>query len=93
MALSTDYALRTAAFDPGDRSIEHTGVEGMALEELQRRANERYRMAKGNEPELLVSGSDDFTLFLWQPGDSKNHIARMTGDQHEAVIHAPDSRS
>ena len=30
MALSTDYALRTAAFDPGDRSIEHTGVEGMA---------------------------------------------------------------
>ena len=30
MALSTDYALRTAAFDPGDRSLEHTGVMGMA---------------------------------------------------------------
>ena len=29
--------------------------------------------------EVLVSGSDDFTLFLWHPADSKKHIARMTG--------------
>ena len=29
--------------------------------------------------EVLVSGSDDFTLFLWNPADSKKHIARMTG--------------
>ena len=29
--------------------------------------------------EMLVSGSDDFTLFLWKPGSEKTPIARMTG--------------
>ena len=32
-----------------------------------------------NNKELLVSGSDDFTLFLWEPSKSKTSIARMTG--------------
>ena len=32
MALSTDYALRTGAFDPADRTLEHRGVEGMSCE-------------------------------------------------------------
>jgi hypothetical protein len=27
----------------------------------------------------MVSGSDDFTMFLWAPATSKAHIARMTG--------------
>ncbi len=27
----------------------------------------------------MVSGSDDFTLFLWYPGENKKHVARMTG--------------
>ena len=34
---------------------------------------------KGNQPERLASGSDDFTLFLWEPEKSKSPIARMTG--------------
>lgn len=34
---------------------------------------------QGDEPERLVSGSDDFTLFLWNPAESKKHISRMTG--------------
>lgn len=29
----------------------------------------------------MVSGSDDFTLFLWQPSQDKKPIARMTGHQ------------
>ena len=32
MALSTDYSLRTGAFDPSDPSLEHTGVQGMECE-------------------------------------------------------------
>ena len=28
---------------------------------------------------MLVSGSDDFTLFLWKPGSEKTPVARMTG--------------
>ena len=30
-------------------------------------------------PEKLVSGSDDFTLYLWEPESDKKPIARMTG--------------
>ena len=32
MALSTDYSLRTAAFDPGDPTLQHTGVQAMECE-------------------------------------------------------------
>ncbi|RYG57138.1 WD40 repeat domain-containing protein [archaeon] len=44
--------------------------------------------------ELLVSCSDDFTLFLWDPADSKKSVVRMTG--HQAVVNhisfSPDGR-
>lgn len=36
---------------------------------------------RGNAPERLVSGSDDFTMFLWEPTISKQPKARMTGHQ------------
>ncbi len=39
----------------------------------------RYNSLKESDCERLVSGSDDFTLFLWEPGESKKHVARMTG--------------
>ena len=39
-----------------------------------------YDAMQGKDPERLVSGSDDFTLFLWNPAESKKHIARMTGE-------------
>ncbi|CAG8773238.1 19486_t:CDS:1, partial [Racocetra fulgida] len=42
---------------------------------------ERYKAATGNKPERLVSGSDDFTMFLWEPSESKKAIARLTGHQ------------
>jgi len=44
--------------------------------------------------ELLVSCSDDFTLFLWDPADGKKPLARMTG--HQAPVNhisfSPDGR-
>jgi ribosome assembly protein 4 len=42
----------------------------------------------------MVSGSDDFTLFLWQPEDSKKPLARMTGHQQliNDVKFSPDGR-
>ena len=42
-------------------------------------AEERYRTAVGGRPERLVSGSDDFTMFLWEPSADKKPLARMTG--------------
>ncbi|RVX00420.1 Notchless protein-like [Vitis vinifera] len=47
-------------------------------------ALERYKKMKGNAPERLVSGSDDFTMFLWEPADSKHPKTRMTG--HQQVV-------
>lgn len=49
------------------------------MSELKARALEKYVSVKGADPEQLVSGSDDFTLFLWHPGESRKPIARMTG--------------
>lgn len=42
-------------------------------------AEERYRTALAGHPERLVSGSDDFTMFLWEPSADKKPLARMTG--------------
>ena len=58
------------------------GVEESVLlvKELKEEALKRYTTMKGSEPEQLVSGSDDFTLFLWRPAESKKPIARMTGE-------------
>jgi WD40 repeat protein len=37
-------------------------------------------------PERLVSGSDDFTLFLWEPSDNKKPLERMTGHQQVGFV-------
>jgi hypothetical protein len=47
-------------------------------------AVERYEKMKGVGPERLASGSDDFTLFLWDPVNSKKPLARMTGKRMRA---------
>lgn len=57
-------------------------------------AKERYeKVLKGNT-EKLISGSDDFTLFLWDPTTSKQPINRMTGHQQlvNHVVFSPDTR-
>ncbi|KJE92636.1 NLE1 protein [Capsaspora owczarzaki ATCC 30864] len=87
MALSTDYVLRTGAFD-------HTGRAPATPEEAKTRALERYNAALAGGRERLVSGSDDFTMFLWDPSESKQPITRMTGHQ-QVVNHlsfSPDGR-
>lgn len=44
-------------------------------------ALKRYAKSKGSFNERLVSGSDDFTLFLWDPVGKSEPIIRMTGHQ------------
>ncbi|EYC44023.1 hypothetical protein Y032_0473g2078 [Ancylostoma ceylanicum] len=90
LALNTDYALRTSCFDP------KTGCNRPATEEeCQKTAQRRYDEAlKVCGEERLVSGSDDFTMFLWNPSESKNAIARLTGHQQlvNQVMFSPDTR-
>ena len=53
----------------------------IAVNELKEKALARYNVIRGQDAERLVSGSDDFTLFLWQPAESKKPVARMTGKE------------
>ncbi len=49
---------------------------------------------KNVQTELLVSGSDDHTLFLWRHTQEKKPVARMTGHQQLVidVRFSPDAR-
>ncbi|GAB6030124.1 Notchless protein 1 [Chamberlinius hualienensis] len=93
LALNTDYALRTGAYDPSEASIVYRQVTE-TKEELAAKALKRYETVKGSEPERLVSGSDDFTMFLWKPEVEKKPVARMTGHQQlvNDVRFSPDMR-
>jgi hypothetical protein len=53
-------------------------------------AQQRYDAVLRGQPERLVSGSDDHTMFLWTPSTSKTHVARMTG--HVQLINQVGSR-
>lgn len=77
LALSTDYVLRTGPSDP----VAGLHVDHSKKRELQLQALKRYEAVCGQGEERLVSGSDDFTLFLWQPERDKRPVARMTGHQ------------
>ncbi|GKV32584.1 hypothetical protein SLEP1_g41178 [Rubroshorea leprosula] len=48
-------------------------------------ALEKDNKMKGNSPERLVSGSDDFTMFLWKRADD-NNPKLMTGHQQVKII-------
>nr|GMC52978.1 notchless protein homolog [Ipomoea batatas] len=87
LALSTEYVLRTGAFD-------HTSKNFSSPEEMKKVALERYNKMRGNAPERLVSGSDDFTMFLWEPAVSKHPKTRMTGHQQlvNHVYFSPDGQ-
>lgn len=109
LALSTDHALRTGAFDErgrvaGDATLAPTNGSGAPSEAnaggpaseavLVAAAAARYEAAAGRTGERLLSASDDFTLFLWDPASAARPLARMTGHQ-AAVNHvafSPDGR-
>ncbi|KAF8634204.1 hypothetical protein AX15_001017 [Amanita polypyramis BW_CC] len=100
LALNTDFVLRTGPFD-------HTGKKPTDEEEAQKLAKARYDNIVRNTPELVISGSDDHTLFLWAPfgtspstpSDSTSSsktkpVARLTGHQRQIchVAFSPDGR-
>lgn len=58
LALSTDYVLRTGCFDHKGKSFEDAA-------EMKKYALTRYEAARDPKGEILVSGSDDLTMFMW----------------------------
>lgn len=88
LALSCDYVCRTGPFD-------HKCKKFPTNQEAIEAAIEKYKNFKGSdEPERLVSGSDDFTLFLWHPTEGKQPIKRLTGHQQlvNHIAFSPDGR-
>ncbi|GLV34727.1 Notchless [Carabus blaptoides fortunei] len=90
LALNTDYILRIGPFNP----ITDAGQKITDKTELQKKTLEQYESTVQCAGERLVSGSDDFTLFLWQPEKDKKAIARLTGHQQlvNDVKFSPDAR-
>ena len=80
IALNTDVVLRTGAFDHEERKFATKA-------ESKEYALKRYQAVisrAGCTGERLVSGSDDNTLFLWNPEQATKPIAQLTG--HQGVV-------
>jgi ribosome assembly protein 4 len=107
LALSSDYVCRTGPYEftPSGRPVRvfdnRISIDNNDEMEEQRKAKyeaalERYQAFRDQQggPERLVSGSDDYTLFLWHPTSDKHPVKRLTGHQ-QAVNHiqfSPDGR-
>jgi WD40 repeat protein len=95
LALSTDFALRTAFHD-------HTGSVPESETGRRAKARERFETAARIDSQIverLVSASDDFTIYLWQPpatisNAKEKPLARLLGHQKTVnhVIFSPDGR-
>jgi ribosome assembly protein 4 len=75
-------------------SDDSIAVSSEAIAELQQKALDRYNAVVGSEGEIMVSCSDDFTMFIWKPQSGKTPITRMTGHQQlvNHVAFSPDGR-
>lgn len=82
LALSTDFVLRTA-FHDHTHNIPETEAEKV---EVAKKRFEKAATVQGKITERLVSASDDFTMYLWDPASSTKPVARMLGHQ-KAVNH------
>ena len=72
-----------------DNPINNNSIGGFTFQHAKEIALAKYEALKGANScvmERLVTGSDDFSMFLWDPfGENcKKPIARMTG--HQAVV-------
>ncbi|KAI1873060.1 uncharacterized protein JN550_003313 [Neoarthrinium moseri] len=88
LALSTDFVLRTAFFD-------HTKDIPKTDEEKREKAKGRFEKAatrQGKLVERLISASDDFTMYLWDPDEGTKPVARLHGHQKQVnhVTFSPD---
>eukprot|EP01132_Coremiostelium_polycephalum_P007927 gene7927-9753_t len=88
LTLNTDYAMKTGPFD-------HDGNPYESLEDAKESALKKYNEVKKNtKGEILVSGSDDFTVCIWRPSVDKKVVSRLAGHQQliNLVSFSPDGR-
>jgi ribosome assembly protein 4 len=76
--LSTDYVLRTGCHDENRKEFNGD------MKAMQAYALERYNKARDSSGEILISGSDDLTMFMWQPKKTDKSLHRLTG--HKQLV-------
>ncbi|KAG9509973.1 Notchless protein-like 1, partial [Fragariocoptes setiger] len=98
LALNCDHIVRTGPFEPASQYLKkRSGIiesNSPTALDMARVAQQRYDKARGDHEDVLVSGSDDFTMFMWHPESSAKPIARMAGHQQliNDVKFSPDMR-
>jgi len=94
LALNCDYVLRTGSFTLG--STTTTATDSNEVLTPQTIALNRYTELVGSngDGERLVSGSDDFTMFMWSPQVDKAPLTRLVGHQQliNHIAFSPDGR-
>ncbi|GFS63013.1 notchless protein homolog 1 [Nephila pilipes] len=94
IALNTDYVMRTGSYDPSKASFSYPDITEKSAEQKSSLALKRYKSVINGESEILVSGSDDFTMIIWNPENDNHMIAKMTGHHNliNDVKFSPDRR-
>ncbi|EEA06534.1 uncharacterized protein CMU_010260 [Cryptosporidium muris RN66] len=95
LALNTDYVTRASCYYPMTK--EGVRTDFRCIDEKILMARKIYNSLKQNcKSERLLSGSDDNTLFLWDPmgENGRKPIQRLVGHQKlvNHVVFSPDGR-
>ena len=90
MTINNEFILRTGCFDTENKFAFNENREVMFTKAKKRYENFKEKV---NTHEKIVTGSDDFTLILWDPLNSDKPISRMTGHQGlvNQVAFSPDT--
>lgn len=88
MSINTDFVLRTGFYDYEQEALSsgynrNSYLEEKSIEEKQQVALTRYNKIKQTfnykSIDRIVTGSDDFTMILWNPSESTAPVSRLTG--------------
>lgn len=93
VSLSTDYVIRKGCYTHDER--ENKKLLSLSLEEKSGLAKKLFeKEMKVLKTERMVTASDDFTMYLWEPQTQNKPLARMHGHQKlvNHVAFLPDGR-
>jgi len=83
LAFNCDTICRTGPFDFENMRRNVVHKLKLSQKEAHELSIKRYEgfQQNNNSTEILVSGSDDYHIFLWHPQTSKHPVLRLTGHQ------------
>ena len=80
ITINNEFVLRTGCFDNENKQNKIENLDRAAMCQIAKKRYETFK-EKINTHEKIVTGSDDFTLILWDPLNSDKPVNRMTGHQ------------